>query len=135
MRLTLEKQDVLKLLGTALGYDIQDDDVEVKTEPFEIHIKKIRVAETSERPAKPAKTAVQDRVPTPSATSSSLAEDYDEGPGDLSLELTQSASLAALLPSALIDPDSMGLNDFSRPLRPGETEDPPGEDFRGELPR
>jgi hypothetical protein len=132
MRLILEKAEVLKLLGAALGYDIQDGDAEIVTDPFEVHIKNVRIAEL----ATPAPKQVAPRVqavapPVPDAPISLGVDDED---ADLTSELARSASLAAQLPSSKIDPDVRGINDFARPLRPGETEEPPGEDFSGEIP-
>lgn len=131
MRLILEKAEVLKLLGAALGYDIQDGDAEIVADPFEVHIKNVRVAELASPKAPPAKvqaTTAPQASPRPEAAPTDDSQDIDD-------VLSASAELAAAgLPSAEIDPDVRGLNDFARPLRPGETEEPPGEDFSGELP-
>jgi hypothetical protein len=131
MRLILEKAEVLKLLGSALGYDIQEGDAEIIADPFEVHIKNVRVAELASPKAPPAKvqaTAVPRAAPRPNETPADDPREIDD-------VLAASAELAAAgLPSADIDPDVRGINDFARPLRPGETEEPPGEDFSGELP-
>jgi len=130
VRLILEKAEVLKLLGKALGYDIQDGEAEIIADPFEVHIKNVRVAElaTSRAPTivTPDLTLAQ-APPDPVMSPAETARDLDE-------VLLASAKMAAAgLPSFKIDPDVRGLNDFARPLRPGETEDPPGEDFSGEI--
>ncbi len=135
MKLTLEKADLLQLLSIALNYELREDEVEVKADPFEVHLKTVRLLDLA-RPRKPAQEEVQVKGPTkPSAPAHPTILGEDGSPEDLSDLLSKSASLAgAGLPSTDIDPDSRGINDFSRPLRPGETEDPPGEDFAGEIP-
>ena len=41
MRLTLERAELVQLIGNSLGYTIADDDVTVKADPFEVHIKNV----------------------------------------------------------------------------------------------
>jgi hypothetical protein len=133
MRLILEKAEVLKLLGTALGYDIQEGDAEIIADPFEVHIKNVRVAELA-APKAPSVKVQATKAPQ-AAPRADVAPDADDS-HDIDDVLAASAELAAAgLPSADIDPDVRGINDFARPLRPGETEEPPGEDFLGELPK
>jgi hypothetical protein len=133
MRLTLEKADLLQLLSMALNYELHDEEVEVKAEPFEVHLKTVRLLDLA-RASKPVPVAVQDKTRIPVARPG-LPAPESASPEDLEDLLSQSASLAgAGLPSAEIDPDVKGMNDFARALRPGETEEPPGEDFSGEIP-
>lgn len=133
MKLTLEKADLLQLLSMALNYELREDEVEVKAEPFEVHLKTVRLLDLA-RANKPAPVAVQDKTRTTVARPGAPATEQAT-PEDLDDLLSQSANLAgAGLPSADIDPDVKGMNDFARALRPGETEEPPGEDFSGEIP-
>lgn len=127
MRVILEKAEVLTLLGGALGYDFKEGDVEIITDPFEVHIKNVRVAELA-APKKP-----QGQVQEPRQTS--VVPQQLEDSLNLDEVLADSAALAAGLPSTEIDPDTRGINDFARKLYLGETEDPPGEDYTGEIPR
>lgn len=41
MRLTLERAELIQLIGNSLGYTIADDDVTVKADPFEVRIKNV----------------------------------------------------------------------------------------------
>lgn len=43
MRITLEKGDLVNLLGKALNYELTEEDVDVQPEPFEVHIHNIRL--------------------------------------------------------------------------------------------
>lgn len=130
MRLTLEKSELLQLLSGALGYELREEEVEIQAEPFEVHLKTVRLIDLS-RAKKTEAPAVQDKhVPITPKPQMAVPEE------DLDTVLRQSEQLAvAGFPSADIDPDVLGMNDFSRPLRAGETEEPPGEDFSGEIPR
>lgn len=48
MKITLEKEDLAVLLSKAMGYDITVDDMEVRTDPFEVVIRNVRKNELSE---------------------------------------------------------------------------------------
>jgi hypothetical protein len=116
----------------ALNYELHEDEVEVKAEPFEVHLKTVRLLDLA-RANKPALAEVQVKAPAPLPVPRAPEDMSSEDLDDL---LSKSASLAgAGLPSMDIDPDVRGINDFARPLRPGESEDPPGDDFEGEIPR
>jgi len=41
MKIILEREELIRLLGEAMGVSIDDDDVEVLTDPFEVIIKKM----------------------------------------------------------------------------------------------
>jgi hypothetical protein len=131
MRLVLEKEELIKLIGQALGYNLDESDVKITTDPFELEIKNVRTSDIAEKPPKPAPMKVQESAPVP-PSSGNPGIDGHENLDDL---LSTSENLAnAGLPSEKIDPDSRGLNDFSRPLLANESEDPPSEDFSGEIP-
>jgi hypothetical protein len=131
MRLVLEKKEIIKIIGKALGYNLDESDVKITTEPFELEIKNVRTSDIEEKAPKPAPMKVQGDIPIPPSSASTAIDDH-ENLDDL---LSKSSDLASAgLPSEKIDPDSRGLNDFSRPLAANETEDPPSEDFSGEIP-
>ena len=48
MKITLEKEDLATLLSKAMEYDISVDDMEVRTDPFEVVIRNVRKAEMAE---------------------------------------------------------------------------------------
>jgi hypothetical protein len=48
MKITLEKEDLATLLSRAMGYDISVDDMEVRTDPFEVVIQNVRKTELAE---------------------------------------------------------------------------------------
>jgi len=41
MKIILEREELIRLLGEAMGVNIADEDVEVTTDPFEVIIKKM----------------------------------------------------------------------------------------------
>jgi len=50
VRLTLERDELILLIGKSLGYDIADEDVTVKADPFEVRIKNVDLAGMSQPP-------------------------------------------------------------------------------------
>ena len=48
MKITLEKKDLATLLSKAMGYDIDVDEMEVHTDPFEVVIQNVRQAELAD---------------------------------------------------------------------------------------
>jgi len=139
MKLTLEKNDLLQLLSLALDYELHDDEVEVQADPFEVQLKTVRLLDLAKArkqmstPTPKPKPEIPEKAVHRTPTPQPLPTD-DDGDDDLDDVLAASANLAAGLPSATIDPDVRGLNDFSRPLAGNESEEPPGSDFHGEIP-
>lgn len=130
MRLVLEKKEIIKIIGKALGYNLDESDVKITTDPFELEIRNVRTSDIGDTTPKAAPMRVQEDIPKPPSSASPDID--DQNLDDL---LSKSSDIAAAgLPSEKIDPDSRGLNDFSRPLAANETEDPPSEDFSGEIP-
>lgn len=133
MKLTLEKTDLLQLLSVALGYELKEDEVEVCADPFEVHLKTVRILDLA-RARKPSPPEGQATMPL-SAPRPRVAAQQALDNGNLDDMLGQSAALASAgLPSMDIDPDARGINDFARSLGSGESEDPPGADYHGEIP-
>ena len=44
MKLTLEKAELIVLIGQVLGYKLQEEDVTIKAEPFELHIRNVQLS-------------------------------------------------------------------------------------------
>jgi hypothetical protein len=130
MRITLERTDLLKLLSRALGYELLDNEVVIQAEPFEVHLKTVRLLDVPP----PEKTPVSEvQVPTAKpilANNTPVDTPINDRLDDL---LRQSVALSLQLPSSVIDPDVRGLNDFSRPLGANESEFPPGTDYIREI--
>ena len=109
MRLTLERPELIKIIGHILGYDLDADDVIVSAEPFEVKITNVnlngmlRAKEVSENPA-PTQRSAQDSVLTM---------------GDI---LNQNSSLGGPKPPANVVEEDVPL---SRNLGPLESEEPP----------
>jgi len=71
MRITLERTDLIALLSKALNYKINDEDVDIQTKPFEVHIRDMRLEElVASSNTKSVPTAVQEP-----ATRSLLSEE------------------------------------------------------------
>jgi hypothetical protein len=65
MRITLERSDLISLLSKALNYQIADGDVEIQADPFEVHIRSMRLDElASPTPVPPAGAASSTKTPT-----------------------------------------------------------------------
>ena len=60
MRVTLERKDLLAILSKALRYEIQDEDVTIDADPFEVHIKQLPVDELVPTKASEPATEVPD---------------------------------------------------------------------------
>jgi hypothetical protein len=64
MKITLEKEDLAVLLSKAMGYDIGEDDMEVRTDPFEVVIRDVRKSELAKvNPPDPAPAQRPDDPP------------------------------------------------------------------------
>ncbi len=74
MRIILEKKDLLSLLGKALGYPLEDDDVEVTADPFEVRISSVRLGELAHTDAPPVSTI---SPPTPVEVMTGYPDDDD----------------------------------------------------------
>lgn len=48
MRIILERKDILSLLGKSLGYVLEDEDIEIQTDPFEVRISSVRLEELAQ---------------------------------------------------------------------------------------
>ena len=103
MKVTLEKADLVNILSRALGYPIDESDVEVQADPFEVHIRQVDVSEL----AKQTETAetVEDPIETPETSTVERREPV----------LTMTDILA----------QNEAMGGAPRPLGPQETEDPP----------
>jgi hypothetical protein len=45
MKLTLEKAELIQLIGNSLGYELNEEDVTVTAEPFEVRIQNVNLGE------------------------------------------------------------------------------------------
>lgn len=100
MKLTLERKDLLVLLGKQLGFALNDEDVTVQADPFEVQIKQVPTAEivestrTESKVRKSPETNTQDPLAKKIMTMAEILDENDK---------------------------LRGL----RPLGPAESEDPP----------
>jgi len=79
MKITLEREDLATLLSKAMGYDIGEDDMEIRTDPFEVVIRDVRksdLAKVNENtPAQQPSLAEAATPPEPFAAPSMDEED------------------------------------------------------------
>ena len=126
MEIKLEKKELLALLSKGLGYELKEEDIEIKTRPFHIIIKNVRVGEMAQATPRPAATdSLQVRTVETSETEElgirPSHEVSDDSPSMGSI-LGQSEDLArAGVPGV-------------RPLGPTESHEPPppGTEFGDE---
>jgi len=126
MRITLERADLLKILSKALHYDIQDDDITLNADPFEVHIRQVPVDDLAKSAEPPPKTEL------------GVYADNDDTPGEEFLEdLPEEAAAVLTMDEVLRKNDTLRQDDnrtvgetpkeypLNRPLGPYETEEPP----------
>lgn len=115
MKVTLEKSDLLRILSTALGYPIADEDVEVQADPFEVHIRKVNVDELAQQH-------------TQAITPEDIPD--EEPPSKVRPDENPVMTMAQILSKneqlgGTSAPASLGGPAVSRPLGPEESEEPP----------
>lgn len=78
MQIILEQKDLLSLLGKALGYTLEEGDVEVVADPFEVRIRSVRLndlAQTIEPPASSVPATPPPSAPLPHI---GVVDEYEE---------------------------------------------------------
>lgn len=110
MKLVLEVDDLVTLLGKALGYAIEPEDVDVSSEPFQVTISNVKQqsAPTSVTPPPPAKR-----------------EEYDIDGASLHETEDVPLSMSELMTHSDLIQRTEQKKPRNRPLGPGESEDPP----------
>ena len=117
MRLVLEKRDVISFIGKAIGRTLTEEQVEVKTEPFEVIIydaEEVLGEEAAPPPPSPARPAVP-----PQVKEKPVVIDDD---GSLDELHAHSAALAARPPT--VGGKGKRGKAVQRQLLPGESVDP-----------
>jgi hypothetical protein len=132
MRVILEKTDLLKILSKEFGYDLEDGDVTVTAEPFEVQVSQLPVQHFAQKQASaPLTNVVEDPLEVPQYYEQESAEPVPVSIDEL---LARSEALAAGdKPSSGFANNEERLN---RPLGPDEyVEQPPvsSEEIRGGL--
>lgn len=111
MRVTLEKSDLVKLLGKALGYpSLSEEDVDVQAEPFEVHIHNVRLNELSATPPPSASSSAGTKAAAPMVPVAT-----QQTPPSVEELMARNAELA-------------GAPMIREYLAPGETYEPPDPD-------
>ena len=128
MKITLEKEDLAIMLGKAMGYEISPDDMEVKTEPFEVVLRNIRktdLADAANLETTPAQEPVNDKPSTPDTPF--LPEDQAQkaiaGLQGINAQLTQTGGGAGPVP-----PSEAPMFRNPSALGPDESYDPNFDD-------
>lgn len=124
MRVTLEREDLLAILGKALGYELHEDDVTITADPFEVHIKKVPVDELSQKAETPKPATTEPSIMSDQTSGEEfLEENSDEVDAVMTMEqvLAQSHSIAQ--DGSRTVGETPGP--LTRPLGPAESEEPP----------
>lgn len=122
MKLTLERAELIQLIGSTLGYKLADEDVSVNADPLEVRIQNVNL----EGMAKIKST-------TPDTMSDDVVEDEEEDePTEEEQTATNILTMADIMKTntqmggAGAPTDSLvGSPPLRRPLGPLEYEDPP----------
>ena len=126
MKLTLERAELVQLIGKALGYDLEDDDVVVNAEPFEVRIQNVNLAEMS-KPAVPPD-------PDPLGIDDDFLTDTDDETGAYPDEEVREAASVMTMSDVLnlnsglggpTAPTTVVEDEPERPLGANESIDPP----------
>ncbi len=107
MKITLEKPELIQLIGKSLGYVISEDDVEITAEPFEVSISNVNLQSPPTPP--PAEGIAEEKTPQNSVLTM----------GDI---LNRNSTMGGPKPPAIVVEEDVPL---TRNLGPLETEEPP----------
>lgn len=110
MKITLEKPELIQLIGKSLGYVIAEEDVTITAEPFEVNISNVNL-QGSPKPTIPEPVFDE---PVAQSTAESVLTMADI--------LTQNASRGGPKVPRVVVEDDVPL---SRPLGPQEYDEPP----------
>jgi len=125
MKLTLEKAELIQLIGKSLGYEIQDDDITVHADPFEVHIQNVDLAGMAASQEPVGDPLDIDDIP-PYHQDPNFDEEEEQGEDDPENVMTMSDVLN--LNSGLggpTAPPTVIEDEPERPLGPNESTDPP----------
>ena len=112
MKITLERPELIQLIGKSLGYAISDEDISIQAEPFEVSIRNV---DLSGRPK------LKDNIPE---EPEEPAEEQTPAAAVLTMNeiLNQNSVRGGPKPPRNVVEDSVPL---TRNLGPLESEDPP----------
>lgn len=124
MKITLEKEDLATMLSKAMGYDISVEDMEVRTDPFEVVIQNVRKSELAEATVSENAPAQE---PIDSAPFTNVAPEMPEEHAqkaitelrNINAQITQSGGGAGPVPPSeqpmFRDPSVLGPNESYSP--------------------
>jgi hypothetical protein len=114
MKITLERPELIHILSQSLGYGINDEDVSIQSDPFEVSIRNVQLTGGTSTPKKPEEAIEPESEP----------EQPAESDGTLSIEDLLRRNEAYGGPK--IDQKTVKETaPITRHLGPYETEDPP----------
>ena len=120
MRMTLERSELVAIIGKNFGYELNEEDVVVQAEPFEVHIKNIDLSKlAAKRATQPDEVSPDVEEVPPEAGETELDDERIEEEGD------ESVDSLLTLNDILQQNENMGGPPLSRPLGPLESEEPP----------
>lgn len=117
MRFTLEETDLIQLIGQALGYNLQPEDVTVNADPFEVRIRNVDLHALAEA--------------RPKATKEKSISPDDIPDEDETNQEEEEAAVSILTMGEILSQNTELKNkpqrgpSPKRPLGPLETEEPP----------
>lgn len=110
MKLVLEEEDLIVLLGKALGYEIEPEDVNVSADPFMVTLNNVK--------QQPAPTSVTPPPPP-------RREEYDIDGAPLPETEDVPLSMSELMTHSDLIQKTEQKKQRKRTLGPGESEEPP----------
>lgn len=113
MRITLERAELIQLIGKSLGYVIADEDIEIRGTPFEVSIRNVDLSGMT-KPKKAAPEEPEDEEPEEKTAAASILT--------MSEILNQNAERGGPKPPRIVVEDDVPLH---RSLGPLESEEPP----------
>lgn len=127
MKVTLEKEELIRILSSEFGYDINENDVTVSAEPFEVQIKNLPVDTLAKKAKKEAELAEVLKAVT-AAGETTEVETPVVPEEEVSEVLTMEDLLAqneTLMSGGKPQNKPVSSDFLERPLGPNEFEDPP----------
>ncbi len=117
MKLTLEKDELVQLIGNALGYALTEEDVTVSADPFEVRIRSVDLTKLAAPRVRTAPSAL--------AKVEEAQEEVVESAGVLTMAeiLDHNSELGGPVAPSQVDEED--LPPLARPLGVLESEEPP----------
>lgn len=125
MRVTFEKDDIVKMLRQVLGYDIEDDDVVIQTDPFEVQVSKVDVEKLAQPPTEDPMLKGSQELLAALLSKQGEEEKPKDPVGEEEGVITMNDILSQNSQLSTKSTRTPNVKPLGRPLGLGETEEPP----------